>query len=154
MVRKYQILLCIFLSIFSLTPSTSFAYPFLTKSNILKELGAQILVGENQDDAIVFDKEVLKEYHVSIDGSGSYLITTNGLIPLKGKTSKKNLLRMCADPYPGVGFNKVDGKEIFIATGKNLEGVIHWYPAEAVKKVKSNSKERLTSCWLLTLSSG
>ena len=83
--KKNRILPFIFLSIIALIPNLSFAYPFLTKSKILKELGAQILVGENQDDAIVFDKDVLREYHVPTDGSGAYLITSNGLIALKAK---------------------------------------------------------------------
>jgi len=143
--RKNKILLFIFIAIIALIPCTSSAYPFLTKSKILKELGVQILVGENQADAIVFDKDVLKEYDVPIDGSGSFIITANGIVPLKGKTSKKNLFNMCADPYPGIGFNKVNGKGIFIANGTNLKGVIHWYPAEFAKIEQSKCFNNLTA---------
>ena len=137
---KNQIQIGIFLFISAILPATSSSYPFLTKSAILKELGAQILIAENQSDAIVFDKDILKEYHVPVDGSDTYLISTNGLIPMKGKTSEKTLFEMCADPYPGIGFKKVDGKEIFIVTGKNLEGAIYWYPAEVITQKNQKSK--------------
>ena len=121
---KIQIMIITFLSIFICTPSNTTAYPFLTKSKILNQIGAQILVGEKQEDAIVFDKDVLKEYHVPIDGKGTYLITSKGLVSMEGKTVSKQLFQMCDDPYPGIGYKKVNNDDIFIATGENLKGVI------------------------------
>ena len=138
MIRKMQFLFLVIFIVALTSPAKSLAYPFLTKSKILKNIGAQILVGEDQGDAIVFDKDVLMEHKVPADGSGSYLITSNGLKPLEGKVAPKNLLKMCGDPYPGIGFNKENNNGIFIATGKNLEGVIQWHPAEHIETKKSN----------------
>lgn len=115
--------------------STASAYPFFSKSKLLKQLGAQILISEDQADALVFDKTILKDHNVPVDGRDTYLITSKGLVPMEGKTITKNLMQMCDNPYPGVGFKKTNGDGIFIATGKDLEGSISWYPA-----VASNAK--------------
>lgn len=131
--------------VLALTPSLSSAYPFLTKSKILRDLGIQILVGENQADAIVFDKAVLKKYGVPADGTDTYLIARKGLRSLRGRASKMNLLKMCAPPYPGVGFNKGNDEGFLIATGKGLEGVIRWYPAETVRYEKSDCFSNLNA---------
>ena len=124
-------ILVLFIALASIvaSSSTSFAYPFLTKSKLLKQLGAQILISEDQGDAIVFDKRILKEHNVPVDGRDTYLITSNGLVSMEGKTVTKDLMQMCDNPYPGVGFKKTNGDGIFIVTGKNLVGSISWTPA-------------------------
>lgn len=117
-------------------PSVATAEQFLTNSNILKAKGIQIFVGENHDDAVVFDKDVLKKYNISKDGTNLFLITSNGLIPLKGKNVQKNLTQACGDPYPGIGFKKEGNKGFLIAKGYNINGIIKWYPAKELVKQK------------------
>lgn len=118
------------LIILSTISDKTYAYPFLTKSKLLKTLGAQILISESHDNYIVFDKSILTEYNVPLDGQDTYLISDDGLVPMAGKTTTKNLHEMCTAPYPGVGYKKTTNTDIFIATGKNLEGTINWYPAK------------------------
>lgn len=124
-----------FLLILTVFSNVVFAYPFLTKSKILKEFGLKIMIGEIQNDAIVFDKDVLKKNNVFANGSNSFLITSSGIKPLKDKTFSRNLTRVCGDPYPGIGFPKEGQDGFLILAGNNVQNIFKWYPAK-----KANNK--------------
>jgi len=133
-----QLYLFLLISISLIFPATSIAFPFLTKSRILKNIGAQILVGENQNDAVVFDEDILRKYQVPTDGSNTFLISSDGLQSLKGKTVQKNILKACGPPYPGIGFKKEGYKGFLIVTGENLGNMIKWFPAKQININNSN----------------
>lgn len=120
-------------------PTKTPAYPFLTKSQILKAKGIRIFVGENQNDAIVFEKEVMEKNGIPKDGSNTFLITSNGLYPLEGMTEERNLVQACGDPYPGIGFKKNGQNGFLISTGINIAGVLKWNPAKVLPKQKPPS---------------
>ena len=118
---------------------TAHADPFITKSNILKNVGIKIFVGENQKKAIVFHDSDIE----NIKDSNLYVLNSKGPYSLKGKLEKMDLLNECGDAIPGIGFKKKGHDGFLIATGKDIGKIIKFYPghSKSLSNIKSCFKE-------------
>jgi hypothetical protein len=126
-----RLMVVLLLLLFSITAE---ADQFLKKSKILEDNNIKIFVGENQEDAIVLHKEDSLNYNDDV-----FLLSDDGLYPLKGKMVKRNLLKECGNPIPGIGFNKNGGKGFLIASGEKATKIVRWYPSKIAKKLDNTS---------------